>query len=338
MKCVSLEGLERVALVSKADPTRKPGEALLAVKAVSVCGSDIKAYRGHGAPVRYPLVIGHEAAAEVLEIDPGGANGLKPGDLAIIDPYVYCGSCYACALGRTNCCESMNCVGVHSDGCMSEFYSHPDALLHPLPAGVPLELAPLAEPLTISLHALHRTALAAGEHIAIFGAGAIGLLAALAALHYGAAPILIDVLDKRLAYAKSLGVPHTINAHGADLVGEIKEITKGRMAEVVMEATGVEACVRETTDIASYCGRVALTGWPTREPVFDTFSVTKKELNVYGCRNSRGEFDEALSLIASGAVDVSRLVTQTVPFDALPDAIRNLAENPSDSLKIVGLL
>jgi threonine dehydrogenase-like Zn-dependent dehydrogenase len=338
MNCISLQGVERVALTQKEDPVRKPGEALLAIKAVSICGSDIKAYKGHGTPVAYPLVVGHEAVAEILEIDAGNRAHLKAGDLAAVDPYIYCGTCYACSLERTNCCESMNCIGVHSDGCMSELYTHPESLLPPVPKEVPLHLAPLAEPLTIALHALHRTSLAAGEHIAIFGAGAIGLLAALAALHYQAVPILIDVLDERLAYAASLGIPYTCDAKNGTVAEQIREITNGRMAEVVMEATGVESCIRETANAASYCGRVALTGWPTRAPVFDTFSVTKKELNVYGCRNSKGEFAEAFALIAGKRVDVSKVVSKVVPFAELPQAVRDLADRPADFLKIVGTL
>lgn len=338
MQSVCLQGVGKVAMVDRPDPVRGPGQALLAIKAASICGSDVKAYKGHGTPVPYPIVLGHEAVGEILEIDPGNPGGFKVGDIVAVDPYLYCGECYACSLGRTNCCESLHCLGVHTDGCMSELFAHPDHMLHSVPAGMPLELAALAEPLTIALHALHRTQVKAGEHMAIFGAGAIGLMAALGALHYGAEPIVIDVLDKRLKFAKTLGIKHALNSRTADLIAEVKEITSGRMAEVVMEATGVESCVHDTVALASYCGRVALTGWPNGEVPFDTFSVTRKELQILGARNSKNEFAEALALIAGKKVDVGALLTEVVPFSGLADAVTRLAENPSDYLKIVGKL
>jgi 2-desacetyl-2-hydroxyethyl bacteriochlorophyllide A dehydrogenase len=335
MKCVCLEGLEKVSMSERPEPARKPGEALLAVKAASICGSDVKAYKGHGTPVNYPLVLGHEAVADILEIDANNAAGLKAGDRVVIDPYIYCGKCYACSLGRFNCCETLKVLGVHTDGCMSAYFAHPDHLLHRAPDDVPVELTALAEPLTIALHALHRTSLKAGEHIAIFGAGAIGLLAAMAALHYDAVPIVIDVVETRLKLARTLGVEFAFNSRDG-VAAAVRDATNGRMAEVVMEATGVEACIHDTVGLASYCGRIALTGWPTKEPVFDTFSVTKKELQIYGARNSHNEFGEALRLIERKKVDVSAILTETTRFDDLANALERLAKDPSRYLKIVG--
>ncbi|MCL1838343.1 MAG: alcohol dehydrogenase catalytic domain-containing protein [Propionibacteriaceae bacterium] len=336
MRGVCLAGIGNVAMVNLEFPTRKAGEALLGMKAMSICGSDVKAYKGHGTPVPYPIVLGHEAVGEILEIDSENAAGLRVGDLVAVDPYLYCGSCYACSLGRTNCCQFLKCLGVHTDGCMSEFFVHPDHLLHKLPEGIELRLAALAEPLTIALHGIHRTCLAPREHIAIFGAGAIGLLAAMCAIRYGANPIVIDVIAQRLAFAKTLGVQHTLNPSEDDLEQRVAEITDGRMAEVVMEATGVDSCIHNTVKLAAYCGRVALTGWPNGDVKFDTFSVTRKELQILGARNSKGEFSEALELIASKEVDVDALCTETVPFEQLAAAVTRLAECPSDYLKIVG--
>jgi threonine dehydrogenase-like Zn-dependent dehydrogenase len=210
MKALFLEGPGIVNIKEVPYPERKKGYAIVKMTAASICGSDISAYRGHGQAVSYPLILGHEAVGIVEDIDENAA-GIKVGDHVILDPYLYCGECYSCSLGRTNCCEHLKVLGVQTNGAMCEYISHPDNLLHKLPDNISLELAPLAEPLTIALHGLHRAQTKKGEHIAIIGAGPIGLLAGMAALQYGAIPIIIDIMDERLELAKSQGIKHVIN-------------------------------------------------------------------------------------------------------------------------------
>lgn len=337
MKSVCLYEAGKTGIREGEKPVWRPGTALLKLTSVSICGSDIKAFKGHGTKVVYPLVLGHEALAEIQEIDRDNPQGLQPGDRVLIDPYVFCKACYSCAMGRTNCCEHLKVLGVHTDGCMCEYLVHPFDLLYKAPEKIPAELAPLAEPLTIALHALHRTGVKAGEHVAIFGAGAIGLLAAMSVLYYGGEPILLDIVQERLDYAGTLGVKYTINTQTEDFVKQIDVFTGGRMAEVVIEASGAAECVRSTIRAAAYCGRIGLTGWPDGEVSMDTFSVTRKELEIYGCRNSKNEFAEAIEMISTGAIDIRAILSEVVPFEELPQAIERLASNPEKYIKIVGV-
>lgn len=338
MKSVCLYGIGSVGLRESDMPARRPGTALLKLRSVSVCGSDIKAFKGHGTKVSYPLILGHEALAQVIEIDRDNPVGLIPGDRVLIDPYLSCGECYACSLGRTNCCEHIRVLGVQTDGCMCEYFVHPDSLLHKAPEEISEELAPLAEPLTIALHALHRTGVKAGEHVAIFGAGAIGLLAAMSVIHYGGEPILLDIVQERLDFAGALGIKYRINTSTEDFIRQLALYTNGRMAEVVLEASGAMDCIHNTTAAAAYCGRIGLTGWPDGEVRLDTFSVTRKELQIYGCRNSKNEFEEAIQMIGTGAIDIRAILSEVVPFKDLPEAIERLASNPQKYIKIVGIL
>ena len=190
-------------------PQPKENEALLKIYAAGICGSDIGAFRGTNGLVSYPRVIGHELAGEILSIPENNPKGLKPGDHVVVDPYLYCGHCYPCSIGRTNCCTELHVLGVHVDGGMAEYFAHPSDMLVKVPEDMPWDIIPMAEPLTIALHGLHRLQLKAGEHIAINGAGTIGLFAALTAIHYGAEPILIDLVEERLSFARSLGVCRT---------------------------------------------------------------------------------------------------------------------------------
>lgn len=315
-------------------PKPKEGEALLRVKSAGICGSDIGAFRGTNGLVSYPRIIGHEIAGEVISIPENNKNGIKPGDRVIVDPYLYCGHCYPCSIGRTNCCVDLKVLGVHVDGGMAEYFCHPADMLLKVPDDMPWDIIPLAEPLTIALHGIHRLKLKAGEHIAINGAGPIGLLAAMVALHYGAEPIMIDLVKERLDFAKSLGVRYTINLREEDLVEKVSEYTNGRMAECVMEASGANSAIRATLDIVSHAGRIALTGWPKQETPIPTDMITRKEVDVRGARTSAGEFPEAIELIYHQKVDVRRILTKVISIDEAPETIRDIEKNPGDYMKV----
>ena len=308
-------------------PKPKEGEALLRVKSAGICGSDIGAFRGTNGLVSYPRIIGHEIAGEVISIPENNKNGIKPGDRVIVDPYLYCGHCYPCSIGRTNCCVDLKVLGVHVDGGMAD-------MLLKVPDDMPWDIIPLAEPLTIALHGIHRLNLKAGEHIAINGAGPIGLLAAMVALHYGAEPIMIDLVKERLDFAKSLGVRYTINLREEDLVEKVSEYTNGRMAECVMEASGANSAIRATLDIVSHAGRIALTGWPKQETPIPTDMITRKEVDVRGARTSAGEFPEAIDLIYHQKVDARRILTKVISIDEAPETIRDIEKNPGNYMKV----
>lgn len=261
-------------------------------------------------------------------------DNIKEGDRVIVDPYIYCGHCYPCSVGRTNCCENLKVIGVHIDGAMQEVVAHPAHLIHKIPDSVKSEMAPLAEPLTIALHALHRANLKEGEHIAIIGAGAIGLMAALSALRYNAIPVLIDIVEERLQYARTLGISHVINPAKTQAVDDIRAITKGTMAQVVVEASGANSAIRQALDLASFAGRISFTGWPKQETSLPTNLITFKELDLRGSRTSAGEFGEALQMLATLNINPADIVSKVVNIDEVPDAVRELDQYPERYLKI----
>lgn len=159
-------------------------------------------------------------------------------------------------------------------------------------------------------------------------------MAALAAVQYGAIPILVDILEQRLEYAKSLGIEHIVNPHKEDDIKRIKEITSGRMAEVVMEASGANISIKNTLHYASFAGRIALTGWPKTETPLPTNLITFKELNIYGSRTSKGEFEEALDMLATNKINASHIITKCIKFEEIPSFISDLSDHPENYLKI----
>ena len=337
MKSVCLKQPGDISLVDVPAQKREKDQVLIKVRSAGICGSDIGAYKGVNPLVTYPRIIGHEIAGEVVEVGDDETE-FKVGDRVIIEPYVYCGKCYPCSIGHTNCCENLTVRGVHIEGGMAEYISHPRHLLHKVPAGIPWHLVPMAEPLVISMHAIKQAETKAGQHVVVTGAGQIGLLAAQYALVLGAIPIIVDPVEERLALARSLGVTHTINPAKSDAVAEILSITQGRMAEAVIECSGAAPAIRGAVDYVSYAGHIVLVGWPKSEIPMPTGLFTKKELTIRGSRNSVGQFPESLRLIAEGKVNVEALLTKTVSLEETPATVADIAANPDKYLKVTCVL
>lgn len=321
------------------DAEWKEGYALIEVKALGVCGSDVHAYAGKSPNVSYPLVIGHETAGIVVEVEEGNTYGIRKGNRVVLDPYLYCGSCYPCSQGRTNCCGELKVLGVQTQGSMSRYFAHPLNHLVKAPDSMTWEQLAVTEPLVIALHALHSLKLKQGEHIVIIGAGAIGMLVGMAALAYGGIPIMADIVDQRLELAKSFGIEYTVNPQTDDAPAYIKQVTGGRMAECVSEVSGSAAAVKNALDYAASTGRIALTGWPNRPVELPTAVITRKELQIVGSRTgTTAEFVEAAELISSGRVPAEKIISKTVSFEELPGAIAHLDACPGDWLKLIALL
>jgi 2-desacetyl-2-hydroxyethyl bacteriochlorophyllide A dehydrogenase len=337
MNAIYLEAPGKIAVVAVTQPERKEQNVLIKVRSFGICGSDIGAYLGTNPLVSYPRIIGHEVAGEVLEV-PEDETELKIGDRVVLEPYVYCGNCYPCKNGHTNCCENLTVLGVHINGAMSEYFSHPRHLVHKVPADIPWNLLAMVEPLTISMHAVKRSRVKKGEHVVITGAGPIGLLAAQYALALEAIPVVVDPVEERLEFARKLGVKYTINPVKQDAVSEIKAITQGTMAEVVIEASGNAAAIRSSIDYAAYSGRISLVGWPKNEISLPTALFTKKELDIVGSRNSYRSFPESIQLIAENKVDVAAVITKTIAFEEIPELVHDISINPGNYLKVVALV
>lgn len=335
MKAIKLEHPGNVQCLEMEKPIPKPGEALIRIKTAGICGSDVGAYRGSNPLVSYPRIIGHELAGVIEDIPSDNPKGLKIGDKVIVDPYLYCGHCYPCSIGRTNCCTDLHVLGVHVDGGMAEYYCHPANMLIKIPDDMDWEDAAMAEPLTISLHGIHRGGLTAGEYCAIIGAGPIGLLAGMIAQVYGAHAILLDLVQERLDFAKQLGIEYVVNSGKEDAAEAVRKITNGVMAQQVMECSGANAAIRSTLDLVSNAGRITLTGWPPKETSIPTDAITRKEADIRGARTSAGEFEEAIELIYSHKIDVSKLLTKTISMEEVPEVLRDIEKNPGNYMKVV---
>lgn len=312
-------------------------KAVIKIKAIGICGTEISSYNGTFPMGAYPRVLGHEVAGEIAEIGEN-SKGLKAGDRVVLEPYRYCGKCYPCRIGRTNCCENLKCIGVHENGASTEYFAHEVHLLHKIPFDLKWEHAVFADPLTNALQGIYRAKVKAGEMVVITGAGPIGVMAAQYVNSIGATAILISAMEKRMKIAKHLGIRHIVNHKTSDPVETVREITGGRMAEVVIECSGMPDAIRKTLDYASYAGRIALIGYSRREVPLPTHIITRKELDVLGSRNCLGLQPVAIDAINTGRVKVEPLISNLVRFEELPDYYERISNNLDDFMKVVALL
>ena len=337
MKAVYIEEPLKIEIRELAPAVKRAGEALIKTRSLGICGSDVTAYKGTNPTMTYPRIIGHELAGEVLEIEKN-PQGIRVGDRVVLEPYFSCGKCYPCSIGMINNCEVMNVLGVRMEGGMTEQISHPVKYLHKMPAGLSWENAAMVEPLSIALHVAHRAAVKAGEHVAISGAGTIGLLAAKVCLAYGAIPMLMDPVDERLAMARAQGVACTINPVKENAAERIRELTGGRMAEAVLECSGAESAIKNVVHIAANSARIVFVGWPKSEISLPVALFIRKELNLFGSRNSVNEFPESIDMIASGKIDVASVITKCISLDDIPETLKDLARYPERYLKVVAVV
>lgn len=337
MKGICIEKPGDIMIKELPVPENQHGNALVKVRAIGICGSDVTAYKGVNPTMTYPRIMGHEVAGEIVEIDENDFCFHK-GDRVSLEPYFYCGKCYPCRKGLHNNCEDMNVLGVRMEGCMVEYISHPIQYLHRLPDSMSWEQAAMIEPLSISLHATHRARVTGSEFVAILGAGTIGLLAALICKAYGAKPILFDVLEKRLEFAKRTGIDLVANSADSHFLSKIQEITNGEMCPVVLECSGVEEAINNALELSSNSGRICFVGWAKGKIAFNHPRILRKELNIFGSRNSCNEFPECIDLITSGRVDVLKLVHARNSMEDVMQGFKDLVESPDKYLKIIGLI
>lgn len=321
-------------VVEVEEPRPEPGEAVLSVQAVGLCGSDVHFFTGHHPYASYPRVQGHEFCGIVESLPAGYAGPLSSGDLVAVEPLVTCGTCYPCRRGHANCCVRMQTYGIHRTGALAERIAVPATLLHPAP-GLDSELAALVEPCSIALQAVGRSSATTGDRVVVIGGGPIGMCVAIAAHDAGAEVMLVERLASRLEVASLLGLDATVDSTSEEVPSAVSSFTAGEGPAVVFEATGVPALVRLAVDLVAPSGTVVVIGLSEQEVAIPVIEFTRKELNVLGSRNNNGRFAEAVALVTRAQDQLRRLVSQRFPLDEAPEAITLLTERPGETMKVL---
>ncbi|HIZ56208.1 MAG TPA: zinc-binding alcohol dehydrogenase family protein [Firmicutes bacterium] len=315
-------------------PVVKEGEALLKIRYCGICGADVASYTGNQPFTTYPRIPGHEFSAEIVEI-PENDKGLKPGDIVTANPYFNCQHCYSCERGFVNCCTDNQTMGVQRDGSFAEYVAMPVERIYP-GKGLSAQQLALIEPFSISYHAVSRATVKPTDKVLVVGAGPIGLFAVIAAKLKGAQVYSADILDGRLQMAKEYGADGVINTKTQDLAEETKRITNGNGFDVCIEACGLSETFLSCIDCAAYAANIILIGNGKKETTFLHSILLKKELNVFGSRNSYAkDFTDLIDIVASGKVDVMKMVSGIYPMDRADEAFKALAHNDGSLAKLL---
>ncbi len=334
MKTVFIDEPFKIDVRETEKPVPGEGEALLKVRYCGICGADVASFTGNQPFTTYPRIPGHEFSAEIVSI-PENDKGLKPGDIVTANPYFNCGGCYSCKRGFVNCCTDNQTMGVQRDGSFREYIVMPVERIYDGKGLSARELA-LVEPFTISYHALHRAKVKPGDKVLVVGAGPIGLFATIAAKAQGAEVYVADILDGRLEKALHFGADGTINSKDKDIVKETERITDGNGFDVCVEACGQDVTFLSCIDCAAFAGNIILIGNGKKQTTFLHSVLLKKELNVFGSRNSLpADFKAVIDLIASGKVNVNDMVSAVYPIDKVADAFDALTHNDGSLSKVL---
>ncbi len=320
--------------VSKARPLLEKGHAIISIRRIGVCGTDLHAFEGTQPFFQYPRILGHELSGELVEFD--NAPGFSNGEAVTFIPYFNCGSCIACRTGKPNCCVSVKVCGVHIDGGMTDYLMVPsDSLIHG--NGLSYDELALVEPLAIGAHAARRAAIAAGEFVLVVGAGPIGLAVMEFAAIAGGKVIAMDINPWRLQFCKEkLNVAYTINASSEDIPAVLKEMTGGDMPTVVIDATGSLKAINNSFQYIAHGGRYVLVGLQKGDISFSHPEFHKREATLMSSRNAtREDFDHVIACIKNGKITPGSFITNRVAFDDAGKEFKNWLNPANNIIKVM---
>jgi len=337
MKAIRLEKPEHFAAVEIDEPGKPgSGEALVEVHRVGICGTDVSGYLGKMPFFTYPVIPGHELGVQVLEVGEGVDN-VREGDRCSIEPYMNCGDCYACQKGATNCCESLEVIGVHKNGGMCESFILPARKLHPS-IKLTMEQLALVETLAIGCNCINRSGTRQGDKVLVIGAGPIGM-AAIEFLKVAKAEITVmDMNETRLEFCEEkLGVDHTVvfKNNGTE-VDRLREVNGGELPVTVIDATGSHISMSNVFQYVSFTGQVLYVGITTQELSFKHVSIHRPELTIKASRNAvSADFSRIISLIEEGVIDTDPWLSHQASYDDFIGEFTNWLKPETGVIKAV---
>lgn len=333
MRTVTLKEPGHFSQADVDDPTNPdPGEVLIGIKKIGVCGTDLHAFRGRQPFFSYPRILGHELGIEVLKCGEGVT--LSEGQYCAVEPYLYCGQCIACRRGKTNCCEKLEVLGVHVDGGMREQMIVPAKNLYPSEKLHPEQLA-LVETLGIGAHAVERSSLAQDDTILVLGVGPIGLSVVQFAQMHGLQLIVADMNTRRLQFCQqNMKVSAVLDAGQDDFEAQLRRLLGGELPTVIFDATGNPESMQQAINYLSPGGKLILVGLYQGDYTFHDPLFHKKEVTLMSSRNSTGSnFRHIISLMEKGEIDTQPWITHHLGLDQVVQDFPSLLEPTAGLVK-----
>jgi len=314
-------------------PTRGERDVLLRVKRVGVCGTDLHIFTGNQPYLDYPRVMGHELSG-LVEESPAGSP-LVPGDPVFVMPYLSCGTCIACARGKTNCCVNIEVLGVHRDGAFTEYLCVPERFVHKA-EGISLDQAAMIEFLAIGAHAVRRGDVRAGQRVLVVGNGPIGIAALIFARLRGAEVTALDSRAERVGLCVTQLGAHAGVVSGPDDDAELSRLTGGDFFDVVFDATGNPRAMERGFRFIAHGGRYVLVSVVRDNITFSDPEFHKRETTLLGSRNATMEdFETVLGAMRAGSIPHAALNTHRLPLARVPSEFASLLDPAQRVVKAI---
>lgn len=333
MRALAIPEPRSTRFVELPEPAPAAGEVLLRVRRVGYCGTDLSTYRGTNPLAGYPRVPGHEIGAEIAALGQDVPDPWRVGQAVTVVPYHECGRCTACRQGRINCCRHNETLGVQRDGALQPWFCVPHGKLIAAP-GLGFAALALVEPLAVAAHACARGRIAAGDTVAVFGCGMIGLGVVWGAARRGARVIGIDLDSAKLEVARAAGAAELLVA-GEETLDGLRGLTDGDGVDVAVEAVGAPATYQACLEAASFAGRVVAIGYAKAPLPLETRFIVQRELDVLGSRNAfAADLQAAADGLAAGGFPLERVITTVATLAEAGAALAAWDAAPADHLKI----
>lgn len=335
-----MTGLNKMEIRDIEMPKLRDKDVLVKLEYVGICGSDVH-YLEHGKIgdfiVDGDFILGHECAGTVIELGSGVQN-LKVGDKVALEPGVTCGQCEFCKTGRYNLCPDVEFLATPPyHGSMMKYIAFPENMCFKLPDNITTKEGALVEPLAVGMHAALQGGVKLGDSVVILGAGTIGLVTLLACKAYGATDItVVDVIPKRLEYAKKLGATTVINAAEADALVEVDKMTNKKGVDIVIETAGSARTISQTPYMVKNGGTIVLVGLAPQDIIeFNFAKIMAKEAQIKSVFRYRNIYPTAIKAIAQGIINITGIVTHEFDFEDSAKAFDYVINNKQDVVKAV---
>ncbi len=317
-------------------PVPGPGQVLVKIKRIGVCGSDIHVYHGTHPYTAYPVTQGHEVSGQVAALGED-VKGLRAGQRVTIEPQVFCGRCWPCRHGKYNLCEKLKVMGFQTTGTASEYFAVDAAKVTPLPEGMSYDDGAMLEPLAVTVHAARRYPELKGAKAVVLGCGPIGILLIQTLKALGAARVLAtDISDTRLALARELGADFAVNTAREDYAGALTAAFGPDRADVAFECAGTDITMDQAIQNARKGSTIILVAVFGQRARVDLARLNDSELDLNTSMMYRHEdYEEAIRLVREGKVRLAPLQTAHFPFADYLQAYQCIDANRERTMKVL---
>jgi threonine dehydrogenase-like Zn-dependent dehydrogenase len=341
MKALVMEAYKKLNYTEVKDPELKgPHDILVRVKAVAICGSDVHGFDGSTGRRKPPIIMGHEAAGEIVETG-SAVKAFKKGDRITFDSTIYCGECYYCRNGQVNLCENRRVIGVscdeyRQDGAFAEYVAAPEHIVYALPPELSWEEAACTEPAGVAAHAIRITPLELNDTIAVVGTGLIGLLVIqILRASVSGRIIALDTDASRRETALKMGADIALDPSDPALTEKVNRLSGGLGADRVFEAVGAASPIRTAIAITRKGGSVTLIGNVSAQVEIPLQSVVTRQISLLGSCAISGEYPIALDLMARKKIDIRSLLSAVAPLSEGQQWFDKLYNREGNLLKVV---